>query len=246
MNTSDSSSEHWRQALLEGAAELGLPISEAELHAYRAHLHLLLEHNRAASLTTITDPAEIAIKHFLDSLICLQIRDIAPDETVADIGSGAGFPGLVLAVARPAAHYTLIEATKKRAAFLQRAVTNLSLPNVTIIPGRAEAIGRRPDLRESYDLVLSRAVAPLPVLLEYSLPLTRLGGHFLAYKGPAGDEELQQSGDALETLGGRIAHVHRVDLPRAMGRRTLIEVEKFAPTPSRYPRRPGIPAKRPL
>ncbi len=245
MRSENSTINTWRTTLLHGAAQLGLDIPDAHLTAYRTHLDLLLEHNQRASLTSVTDPAEIAVKHFLDSLACLLLRDIQPHERVADIGSGAGFPGLVLAVARPA-HYTLIEATKKRAAFLQRAITDLSLPNITVLPDRAEIIGRHPDHRESYHLSLSRAVAPLPVLLEYALPLTRIGGHFIAYKGPAADEELEKSGDALETLGGRLAHTRRLSLPRSMGDRVLVLVEKIAPTPPRYPRRPGTPAKRPL
>lgn len=235
----------WQRALRQGADEFNIALPEASLDRYQAYLDLLLAHNRRASLTAITDPAEIAIKHFLDSLACLQIRDIAPGERVADIGSGAGFPGLVLAIARPA-HYTLIEATKKRAAFLQRAAEALGLPNMIVVPSRAEELGQSPDHRESYHLVLSRAVAPLAVLLEYGLPLTRLSGHFIAYKGPAVDQELNGCGNALQTLGGRVAGILRFALPREMGRRTLIQVEKTAPSPPRYPRRPGIPAKRPL
>ncbi|MCJ7822759.1 MAG: 16S rRNA (guanine(527)-N(7))-methyltransferase RsmG [Armatimonadetes bacterium] len=235
----------WQRALRNGAAELNIALPEASLDRYRAYLDLLLADNRRASLTAITDPTEIATKHFLDSLTCLRIRDIAPGERIADIGSGAGFPGLVLAIIRPA-HYTLIEATKKRAAFLQRATEALGIPDTTVIPSRAEEVGHDPDHREAYHLVLSRAVAPLAVLLEYALPLTRLGGHFIAYKGPAADEELDASGNALQTLGGRVAHIVRLALPREMGQRTLVQVEKTAPSPPRYPRRPGIPAKRPL
>jgi len=235
----------WQRALRQGADELNIALPQASLDRYHAYLDLLVADSRRASLTAITDPTEIAIKHFLDSLTCLQIRDIAPGERVADIGSGAGFPGLVLAIIRPAT-YTLIEATKKRAAFLQRAAEALGIPDTTVIPSRAEEVGQNPDHREAYHLVLSRAVAPLAVLLEYGLPLTRLGGHFIAYKGPAVDEELDGCGNALRTLGGRIARILRFALPREMGRRTLIQVEKTAPSPPRYPRRPGIPAKRPL
>ena len=238
--------QHFGRALLSGARELGIHIAEPQLFAYQTHLRLLRAHNRRAGLTAITDPVEIAIKHFLDSLTCLLARDIAPGERVADVGSGAGFPGLVLAIARPQASYTLIEATKKRTAFLRLAAEALALTNTTLLAGRAEQAGRNPDHREAYDLVLSRALAPLPVLLEYCLPLAHLGGHCLAQKGPGAEEELDHSGPALRTLGGALSEVRTFSLPRNMGARTLILVEKTAPTPARYPRRPGIPAKRPL
>lgn len=243
--TSDSPTKAWQTTLLHGAAELHIPLPAASLHKYQIYLDLLLAHNRRASLTSITDPTEIAVKHLLDSLACLQVRDISPSERIADIGSGAGLPGLPLAIARPA-HYTLIEATKKRAAFLQLAAQTLDLPDLTVIPSRAELVGCDPARREAYHITLSRAVAPLPVLFEYALPLTRLGGHFIAYKGPAVEHELDQCENALHILGGRIADTLCFALPLRMGRRTLIQVEKIAPTPSRYPRRPGLPAKRPL
>lgn len=238
--------QDYNEALLDGARELGLQIAESQLAAYRTHLQLLFEHNRRAGLTTISDPAEVAIKHFLDSLTCLLARDIAAGERVADVGSGAGFPGLVLAVARPQGSYTLIEATKKRTAFLKLAVEALALTNTTLLAGRAEQAGRNPDHREAYGLVVSRALAPLPVLLEYCLPLANVGGHCLAQKGPEAKEELEGSGRALRILGGSILEVRSLTLPREMGRRNLILVEKTAPTPARYPRRPGMPAKRPL
>jgi len=238
--------QDYNEALLDGARELGLQIAESQLAAYRTHLQLLFEHNRRAGLTTITDPVEVAIKHFLDSLTCLLARDIAAGERVADVGSGAGFPGLVLAVARPHATYTLIESTKRRTAFLERAARELKLANTTVLKTRVEEAGRNPDHREAYGLVVSRALAPLAVLLEYCLPLVGLGGHCLAQKGPDAKEELERSGPALRILGGSISEVRSLTLPRDMGARTLILVEKTAPTPARYPRRPGMPAKRPL
>jgi len=232
------------RALLAGAADLGLSLPEADLAAYRAHFALLLEHNPRAGLTSLTDPVEIAAKHYLDSLTCLLVRDLAASEEVADIGSGGGFPGMVLALARPAARFTLVDSSAKRTAFLRIAADALHLTNTTIITARAEALGQDPDYRERYDLVLSRALAPLPVLLEYCLPLARLGGQVLAMKGP--DAGLTASAQALTTLGGRLATTHRLELPQGLGARTLVLLEKIATTPARYPRRPGAPAKRPL
>jgi len=236
----------WQRALLSGAAELGLSISAAQLAAYTQHLDLLLSHKVRAGLTAITEPEAIAIKHFLDSLTCLLVRDIGPGERVADIGSGGGFPGLVLAIARPAASYVLMESVRKRAAFLELAAQELPVRDVTVLTSRAEQAGQDPAHRESYDLVLSRAVASLPVLLEYCLPLVRVGGQTIAYKGPDAEEEIGRSQSALTALGGRLGATHRLSLPLQMGDRVLVVVEKAAPTPPSYPRRPDLPAKRPL
>jgi len=236
----------FRSTLTSGAPELGLEIAPAHLDAYAAHYTLLLSHQAAAGLTSLTDPVEVAIKHFLDSLTCLLIRNIAEGEQVADIGSGGGFPGLVLAVARPEARYTLIESNRKRAAFLEAVVDALHLENTTILTERAETAGRHPDHRDRYHLVLSRAVAPLPVALEYALPLSRVGGHCLAMKGPQAPDEIEKSDRALSELRARIAKTKDLTLPHSMGNRTLLLIEKTAPTPDRYPRRPGLPAKRPL
>ena len=233
-------------SLTSTATGLGLAIAPTHLDAYAAHYTLLLAHRGEAGLTSLTDPAEVAIKHFLDSLTGLLIRDIAEGEMVADIGSGGGFPGLVLSVARPQARYTLIESNLKRAAFLEAAVETLHLDNVAILRDRAETAGRHPDHRDRYDLVLSRAVAPLPVGLEYALPLARVGGHCLAMKGPHAPQEIEKSDRALSELHGRIATTKNLSLPHSKGRRTLLLIEKTAPTPDRYPRRPGMPAKRPL
>jgi 16S rRNA (guanine527-N7)-methyltransferase len=238
--------ESWEDVVREGAAALGIEVSDDNLAAYRTHLELLLQHNARAGLTSITDPADIAIKHFVDSLTCLLAREIAPGDCVADVGSGAGFPGLVLAVARPHAQYTLIESNRKRADFLREAISALSLSDVTVLAERAEHVGRLTAHRESYDLAVSRAVAPLPVLLEQCLPLVSLTQRLIAQKGPSGEEEVERSSTALDVLGGRVVEVRRVALPGGKGTRALVVVEKVAPTPDRYPRRPGIPSKRPL
>lgn len=236
----------WRTILRESAIALSLPLSEAELDSFVAHYRLLLRENDRAGLTSITEPVAVAVKHFLDSLTGLLVREIAPHERVADIGSGAGFPGLVLAVVRPAAQYFLVEATGKKAAFLAAVMEALALRNVEIVSSRAEEVGRQASYRETCDLVVSRAVAPLPVVLEYGLPLTRVGGHLIAHKGPEAEREVADSGAALKALGGEVRRLTEVSLPRAMGERVLVLVEKTAPTPPAYPRRPGIPAKRPI
>ncbi len=246
MTISPEANERWRNALLTGAAGLGIAISEAEIARFQRHLELVMRHNEQAGLTTISDPSEIASKHFIDALTGLLAREIRPGERVADVGSGGGFPGIVLAAVRPSAEFVLIESSRKRAAFLETVLQELDLPNAAVVVARAEEAGQRPEHREAYDLVVSRAVAPLPALLEYCLPLARVGGQMLAYKGPEGSGEIAASVRALEALGGRFTSETRLSLPLGMGERALLLIDKVAPTPARYPRRPGVPAKRPL
>ncbi len=249
----------FNQSLTSGAAELAIDLTPTHLDLFTRHYTFLLAH-RAHGITTITDPVHAAIKHFLDSLTALLIRDIRPGELVADIGSGGGFPGLPLAVLRPAASFTLVESNLRRAAHLQQLISDLGLPNVSVLSHRAEDLARDPappphrliassplrPFRESFDLVIARALAPMPVLLEYCLPLVRVGGDCLALKGPGGEAELRRSQRALDLLGGRVAATLPLMLPQSMGERLLILIRKHSPTPPRYPRRPGAPAKRPL
>jgi len=236
------------ELLEEGARRWGLDLRSESLAAFQTYYEELIAWNERANLTAITDYQEVQIKHFLDSLSCLLVLAGLPMDgwRGLDIGAGAGFPGLPLKIARPQMELTLLEAKKKRVRFLQHLVERLKLPGVAVIRGRAEELGRQPGHREGYDLVLARAVATLPVLLEYALPLCQIGGIFLAQKGPDIKEELETSKVALRVLGGQMREVRGLELPHSMGRRNLVVVEKVAPTPEKYPRRPGMPAKRPL
>lgn len=236
------------ELLGEGARRWGLDLTSGMLAAFQTYYEELIAWNERANLTAITDYQEVQIKHFLDALSCLLVLEGLPIERWQhlDIGAGAGFPGLPLKIARPQMEFTLLEAKKKRVRFLQHLVERLGLSGIEIVRGRAEELGRQPEHRERYDLVLARAVATLPVLLEYALPLCRIGGTFLAQKGPDIKEELEASQVALKTLGGQVREVRGLELPHSMGRRNLVVVEKVAPTPEKYPRRPGVPGKRPL
>jgi len=236
------------ELLEEGARRWGLGLTPEALIAFQTYYEELIAWNERVNLTAITDCREVQIKHFLDSLSCLLVLAGLPIDRWRhlDIGAGAGFPGLPLKIAQPQMELTLLEAKKKRVQFLEHLVERLELPGVAIIKGRAEELGRQPGHREGYDLVLARAVATLPVLLEYALPLCRMGGIFLAQKGPDIKEELETSQLALRVLGGRLREVRGLELPRSMGGRNLVVVEKVASTPEKYPRRPGVPAKRPL
>ncbi|GAB4313047.1 MAG: 16S rRNA (guanine(527)-N(7))-methyltransferase RsmG [Candidatus Sumerlaeia bacterium] len=208
----------------------------------------LQSENRKFNLTSIRDARTAVIKHFVDSLLPLQLFDIIPNEksSVADVGSGAGFPGLPLAAVRPAVYWTLVDATKKRCNFLTKAVEQLGLRNTVVLWTRSEDLGRHPQHRERYDAAVARAVAPLPVLLELATPLLRVGGRLFAWKGPGIETEIETSAPALQALGCGIETVHRYTLPELQEPRTLAVIVKTAPTPDKYPRPAGAPSRRPL
>lgn len=226
------------------AADWGLPLSQPQLDQFAAYAAELRRWNERVNLTAITDEADVVARHFLDSLRCALSWGAPPGRAV-DVGAGAGFPGLPLKILRPEMRLTLIESVEKKAVFLRHIVTELGLDQVEVLAARAEAVGRDPERREQYDLAAARAVADLRVLAEYCLPLCRVGGRFLAPKGAQVERELQAALPAIEILGGRLVAVEPVALP-GVEPRTLVVIEKAAPTPPAYPRGVGAPAKRPL
>lgn len=229
----------------DGAAGLGLPLPESALPLLRQYFELLVAGNERLNLTAITAEPDVAVKHFVDSLTCLQAASFAAGALVVDVGTGAGLPGLVLKIARPDLRLVLIDALRKRCDFLEETAARLGLADVTVVHARAEEAGQGP-WREQADIAVARAVAPLAVLAEYCLPLVRPGGVFVAMKGPGGRDELDQATGALAKLGGGPADVTTLALPGDAGNRTLIAVPKQTATPAAYPRRSGLPAKRPL
>ena len=226
------------------AAAWGMPLSAAQLDQFSTYAAELRRWNERINLTAVTDEAGIITRHFLDSLRCAQSWGQAP-QSLVDIGTGAGFPGLPLKLLHPDLQLTLVESIAKKAAFLHHIVDMLGLTNVEIIIARAEAAGRDHAQRQRYDVAVARAVADLRVLAEYCLPLCRIGAHFLAPKGAQITDELQAALPAITQLGGRLLAIEPVDLP-TLEPRTLVVIEKIAATPPQYPRAPGIPAKRPL
>lgn len=231
----------------ESAARLfGLELDRRQVQAFAWYAAELIEWNRRFNLTTVNDPAGIETKHFLDSLSCLQAMGPRPRGRLADVGSGAGFPGIPLKIAVPELELTLIEATGKKAEFCRHIIQGLGLPRTTVLHARAEEAGRMPDHRAGYDWAVARAVAGLPTLVEYLLPLVKIGGHAIAQKGESGPVEATAAEAGLAQLGGRVHQVIAVELPRVAGTRYLIVLEKTSATPDRYPRRAGVAAKRPL
>ncbi|NIM07063.1 MAG: 16S rRNA (guanine(527)-N(7))-methyltransferase RsmG [Armatimonadetes bacterium] len=220
------------------------PLSAEQIGAFERHAEMVVEANRAFNLTAITDPAEMAIKHYLDSLSCYLAIDYISIASLCDVGSGAGFPAIPLAILFAHTRFTLIESNQKKARFLQAVIESLGLQNCEVIADRAEVIGQGP-FRETFDVVVSRGVAPLPVLVEYCLPLVKIDGTFLAMRGRKGGEEAGSSKQSFAILGAGDLEILKVTLGDA-GERALITATKSHPTPLKYPRRPGIPSKRPL
>jgi 16S rRNA (guanine527-N7)-methyltransferase len=219
------------------------PSQQAILALYEREL---MDWNTRFNLTAIRDPEEVHIKHFLDSLTCLLAMRDTPLGRLIDIGTGAGFPGIPLKIMLPRVQLTLVESVGKKAEFCRHVVNILDLQGVEVIQQRAETIGQDPAHRERYDWAVARAVAILPVLAEYLLPLVRVGGSMLAMKGESGPAEAHSAEHAIKLLGGHLRQLLPVTLPGVAEERYLVVIDKVAATPAAYPRKVGIPAKRPL
>ncbi len=225
---------------------LNLELSPEVQRAFAIYATELLDWNQRINLTAITEPEEIEMRHFLDSLAVIRATPLSPGMRVIDVGTGAGFPGLPLRLVHPYIELTLLEATTKKTLFLSHITQRLKLNNVRVLDARAEEAGQDPAEREQYDLVLARAVAHMTTLAEYLLPLCKVGGRCVALKGENAIAEVQQAENALRILGGHIEKVIPVELPQVTETHHLVVVEKKAATPPQYPRRAGVPSKRPL
>ncbi len=219
------------------------PKQMAQLAAYEREL---LEWNEKFNLTAIRDVEGIRVKHFLDSFSCSLIWKEQPPRRLIDVGTGAGFPGIALKILYPAMKLTLVESVGKKANFCAHIVQTLELENVEIITGRAEDVGHDPIHREKYDWAVARAVAALPVLAEYLLPLVKVKGGIIAQKGESALPEINTAEKALRLLGGRMRQMVKVELPGVADERYLVVIDKSAATPAIYPRKAGIPSKKPL
>lgn len=232
--------------ILETYQLTGQQLSSRQLTALDRYRQLLLEWNSVHNLTAIREAEEMRVKHFLDSIsLALALPGKTP-ERVVDVGTGAGFPGLVLKILYPPIQLTLVESVSKKLEFCQLVVQALDLEGVTFLHERAEKVGQDPRHRENYDLAVARAVANLPVLAEYLLPLVRRGGLMIAMKGENAPAEAHSAEHAIQLLGGHLRRLLPVTLPGVVEQRYLVLIDKQAPTPDTYPRRTGIPNKRPL
>lgn len=233
--------------LLRDAQQLfGLALSPKQVTHLATYERELLEWNEKFNLTAIRDVEGIRAKHFLDSLSCALAWKENPPRRLIDVGTGAGFPGIVLKILYPTLKLTLVESVGKKANFCAHIVETLGLENVEVVTARAEDLGQHPAHREKYDWAVARAVAALPVLSEYLLPLVKVGGGMLAQKGESGPAEANTSEKALKLLGGRLKQLVKVELPGVADERYLVLIDKVAATPPGYPRKAGIPSKKPL
>ena len=221
---------------------LDINLDARQLTNFENYYRLLIEANKRTNLTTITDYQHVQTRHFFNSLICASVLTppMISNSKIMDVGTGAGFPGLPIKIAFPDLQLTLLEATAKKTQFLSHVVKALDLNRVRVITGRAEEVAHNPVERGKYDFVMARAVAKLPILAELCLPFCAVGGLVLAYKGQKVEEEITGSEHAIKVLGGRLRETIQV------GKGNLLILEKLQESPPQYPRRSGIPAKRPL
>jgi 16S rRNA (guanine527-N7)-methyltransferase len=236
--------------LVEGAGKLGIRLSAKQVGEFELYYRELIEWNKKINLTAITDYSSVQVKHFLDSLtvtLALSKKELArSDFTIADVGTGAGFPGLPLKILFPEPRLMLIESTTKKIAFLHQIIRKLGLENVEVVNRRAEEAAHLLLCRERFALVLSRAVALLPTLVELALPFCQVGGKFVAQKKGEIDWEINRAKEAIEILGGRLDQVKRIEMDEFTEPRYLVIIDKIHPTPGKYPRRPGVPRRRPI
>ncbi len=229
--------------LIRKASQLGIRLSEEKAHLYYQYMELLLEWNEKINLTAITDPHEIILKHFIDSLTALPY--IPEKSNVLDIGTGAGFPGIPLKIVNNNS-YTLMDSLNKRITFLQEVIKELRLEDIEVVHARAEDYARNNEKREKYQVVIARAVASLNILVEYMLPMLQIGGVAICMKGSQIEQEIVNAKKAIEILGGKLETVEQFKLPESNISRTIIVIKKIKNTPNIYPRKAGIPTKKPL
>lgn len=226
--------------------ELQINLDEDQINQFKFYQNELLEWNQRINLTSITDPIQVEIKHFIDSLSCLKIINSPQSKKIIDIGSGAGFPGIPIKIVVPSKDITLLEATQKKVDFCRHILNYFNFNPNSVLVGRAEDIAHDVNQREKYDIAISRAVASLPALLELLLPFVKVGGAAITMKGKDIQQELASSERAIQILGGKVEVVQKIFLPILNEERNLIKFSKICSSPEKYPRRPGLPVKKPL
>lgn len=226
--------------------QLGIKLSSQQLTAFDSYETELMEWNEKFNLTAIREVEAVRVKHFLDSITCVKELKLLTPNRLIDIGTGAGFPGIPLKILYPGMQLTLVESVGKKAGFCEHVVNLLHLEDVEVLTLRAEEIGQLPKYREKYDWAVARAVAAMPVLLEYLLPLVRVGGGVLAQKGESAHAEAQQAEKACLLLGGKLDHISQITLPGVVEEHFMVVYKKVAACPAKYPRRVGVPTKTPL
>ncbi|MBS2971101.1 16S rRNA (guanine(527)-N(7))-methyltransferase RsmG [Metabacillus sp. KIGAM252] len=226
--------------------EKGIPLSPEQLSQFDTYYRLLVEWNEKMNLTSITDKEEVYLKHFYDSISAAFHFDFSKPLSIVDVGAGAGFPSLPIKICFPQLSVSIVDSLNKRITFLEELAKSLKLTNVSFYHDRAETFGQNKQHREKYDVVTARAVARLSVLSELCMPLVKKGGHFVALKAAAAEDELQAGEKAINVLGGKTESIHQFQLPIEESERNIVVIKKVKPTPGKYPRKPGTPNKTPI
>ena len=236
--------EEFSKLISSYGKEISIEFSNIQIERFYKYMNLLIEWNEKINLTAITEPKEIIIKHFIDSLTVL--KDIKGKNTLVDVGTGAGFPGIPLKIMDEEIKITLLDSLNKRINFLNEVINQLDLKNVETIHSRVEEAGKNKKYRESFDISTARAVANLATLSEYMLPLVKVGGKSICMKGSEVSEELKNSKKAISILGGEIESIDNFKLPKSDMMRNIVIIKKVKNTPSKYPRKAGTPSKEPI
>ena len=226
--------------------DVGLEFTEGQYEQFIKYMRLLQEWNEKINLTAITEDEEVVKKHFIDCIKAFKSDKIKNAKTIIDVGTGAGFPGLPIAIMNPNVEVTLLDSLNKRINFLNLVVRELGLKNVKTIHSRAEDGARKPELREKFDIATSRAVANMAVLSEFCMPYVKKGGYFVALKGPSIDEELENGSNAIKILGGELKDIIEISIEETDLKHNIVEVKKIKTCPKTYPRKAGTPSKKPL
>lgn len=235
-----------KELLSDGIKKIGLEANENQIEKFMEYYEMLIEKNKVMNLTAITELDEVVVKHFLDSVLSAKVINMNEYDSLIDVGTGAGFPGIPLKIMFPHLKVVLLDSLNKRLNFLNEVIDELELENIYTIHGRAEDIGRNVEYREHFDLCVSRAVANLSTLSEYCIPFIKKNGMFVSYKSEHSDEETVNAENAIKKLGGKITNTQIVELPNSDMNRSFVCISKENNTPKAYPRKAGVPTKKPL
>lgn len=232
--------------LRDKAKEIGIELTDLQIDQFNEFYRLMVEWNKVMNLTGITEYEEVVEKHFIDSLSLVKVIDISQVDSVIDVGTGAGFPGIPLKIAFPHLNITLLDSLNKRIKFLNEVIESIGLEKIATIHGRAEDFAKQENYREQFDLCVSRAVANLATLSEYCLPYVKVGGRFVSYKSGEIDEEVENSKTAIKVLGGKLKKIEKFQLLGTDIGRSFVEIQKVKNTGKKFPRKAGLPAKEPI